>query len=231
MLSCRNVCLSYDGKPAVEDATFDVNSRDYLCVVGENGSGKSTLMKCVLGLIRQTSGSVEFDGINRREIGYLPQQTAIQRDFPASVHEVVLSGCINRHGPFSFYSRADRERADENIERLGMSGSRRLSYRDLSGGQRQRVLLARALVAANKMIMLDEPMSGLDPVVAQEMYGLLEELNSDGMTIMMISHDIRSAVQYGNKILHLDGKPIFFGSTDEYVKTDAYRRIKGYGDD
>jgi zinc transport system ATP-binding protein len=226
VISCRDVSLSYDGRPAVEGVSFDVSRGDYLCIVGENGSGKSTLMKCLLGLLRP-SGTIAFDGLGRRDIGYLPQQTVIQRDFPASVHEVVMSGRINRRGPFSFYSRADRSRVDECIERLGISGFRDKSYRDLSGGQRQRVLLARALVASERVIMLDEPVSGLDPVIAAEVYDLLEALNREGMTIVMISHDIRGAVRYGNKILHMRVSPLFCGAADDYLKTDVYRRLAG----
>jgi zinc transport system ATP-binding protein len=228
---CRNVCLSYDGKGAVEDVTFDVSRGDYVCVIGENGSGKSTLMKGILGLMKPVSGRVEFDGLKRNEIGYLPQQTTFQRDFPASVREIVLSGCINRHGPFSFYSRADKARADENIERLGMGAFRHSSYRDLSSGQKQRVLLARALTAADKMLMLDEPASGLDPVATQEMYDLFERLNAGGMTIVMISHDIRSAMRYCGTILHLKRRTLFFGSAEDYVRTDVYTRMKGDEDD
>jgi zinc transport system ATP-binding protein len=225
LLRCRDVSVSYNGRLAVEGVSFDVADGDYLCVVGENGSGKSTLMKCVLGLVKPTSGKISLDGAKTNGIGYLPQQAVVQMDFPASVYEVVLSGCVNRMGPFSFHSRKDRARAEANMERLEITPLRRKSFRDLSGGQRQRVLLARALCAAGGIIMLDEPASGLDPLVASGMYELLERLNSDGVTIVMISHDIKSAVRYGNKILHLSGKPLFFGPTSEYVETGAYRRI------
>jgi zinc transport system ATP-binding protein len=229
VLACRNASFSYDGsagKAAVENVSFEVAPGDYLCVVGENGSGKSTLMKGLLGLLPLSGGQVDLKA-RRTEIGYLPQQVMAQRDFPASVGEVVLSGRLNRHGFFSFYSRLDRARAGEAMERLGVLAQVRAPYRDLSGGQQRRVLLARALCAAEKLLMLDEPAAGLDPLVASEMYALLEGLNRDGMTLVMISHDLKSALRYGNKFLHLRGKPLFYGETPEYVKTDFYRRLEG----
>jgi zinc transport system ATP-binding protein len=219
--------VSYDGKAAVEDISFDVESGDCLCVVGENGSGKSTLMKCVLGLLKPSAGEIAFSGVKRSDIGYLPQQAGVRNDFPASVYEVVLSGCCGRHGPFGFYSKEDKARAVMNIDRLGIAPLRRKSYRDLSGGQRQRVLLARALAAADKLLMLDEPVTGLDPMMASDMYGILESERSAGKTIVMISHDLKSALLYGNKILHLHKKALFFGHVAEYSESDAYRRLNG----
>ncbi len=228
VLVCRGVSIGYDNRTAVKDVSFDLAQGDYLCVVGENGSGKSTLMKGLLGLLRLSSGRVEYQGVRRTEIGYLPQQTVIQKDFPASVFEVVLSGCLNRRGLLSFYSRRDKERARSNMERLEIGDQGRASYRELSGGQQQRVLLARALCATEKLVMLDEPVSGLDPMMAQQMYHLLEKLNREGgVTIVMISHDIKSAVRYGNKILHLQVSPCFFGATSEYARTEVYRKMTG----
>jgi zinc transport system ATP-binding protein len=222
------VSVSYDGKAAVEGVSFDVESGDCLCVVGENGSGKSTLMRCVLGLLKPSAGEISFSsGLKRSEIGYLPQQAGVRNDFPASVYEVVLSGCCGRYGPFSFYRKEDKARAVMNIERLGIAPLRRKSYRDLSGGQRQRVLLARALVAADKLLMLDEPVTGLDPMMASDMYGILENERRAGKTIVMISHDLKSALIYGNKILHLRKKALFFGPAAEYLESDAYRRLSG----
>ncbi|MDR3265352.1 MAG: ABC transporter ATP-binding protein [Synergistaceae bacterium] len=231
MLTCRNVSLAWDDRVAVRDVSFEAARGDYLCVVGENGSGKSTLMKGLLGLIKPISGSIEYEGVTRTGIGYLPQQTVIQRDFPASVREVVLSGCLNRHGVLSFYTRRDRARADENLERLGIADLARKSCRDLSGGQRQRVLLARALCAAEGLLMLDEPVAGLDPVMASGMYALLERLNDDGLTLIVISHDLKGALRYGNKILHMRTKALFYGETGEYVRTDFYRRLEGLDKD
>ena len=211
----------------MEDVSFDVAQGDCLSVVGENGSGKSTLMKGILGLLKPVSGRVEFHGLRHNEVGYLPQQTVVQKDFPASVREVVLSGCLNRRGFFPFYSRHDRVCADKNLERLGIADLARISYRDLSGGQQQRVLLARALCAAKRLMALDEPVAGLDPVAASGFYALLEKLNRDGMTLIMISHDLKSALRYGNKILHMHKKPLFYGETREYLKTSIYRYMTG----
>ena len=170
LISCRDVAMTYENTVALRNLTFDVESGDYLCILGENGSGKSTLIKGLLGLKAPARGTITFgDGLRQNEIGYLPQQTQIQREFPACVSEVVLSGCLNRGG-LPFYTRADRERARENMEKLELSGLSRRSYRELSGGQQQRVLLARALCATRKLLLLDEPVSGLDPVAAAHMY-------------------------------------------------------------
>lgn len=231
VISCRNVSVSYDGKAAVDGVSFDVEAGDCLCVVGENGSGKSSLMKCVLGLLKPSSGEITFDGLSRSEIGYLPQQAGVRNDFPASVCEVVLSGRCGRHGPFSFYGKADKACAELNMERLGVTSLKRKSYRDLSGGQRQRVLLARALTAADKLIMLDEPVTGLDPAMASDMYDLLESERRSGKTVMMISHDLKSAVRYGSKILHLQKKAVFLGSAEQYAASDFYRGLRGTDDE
>jgi ABC-type Mn/Zn transport systems, ATPase component len=229
MLSCKDVSISYDGKTVVKDVGFEINKGDYLCIIGENGSGKTTLMKGILNLVKLSSGKVSFDGISSTEIGYLPQQTLIQKNFPASVYEIVLSGCLARGKRLPFYTKKDKETAANNIDKLSISDIKNSPYKDLSGGQQQRVLLARALCATEKLIMLDEPVTGLDPLMASEMYSLLTKLNDNhnGTTIIMISHDIKSAVQYGNKILHMHTSPLFFGNTEDYIKTDIYRRMIG----
>ena len=228
IVSCKDVSMKYDSVFAVQNVGFDLEEGDYLCIVGENGSGKSTLMKGILGLSKPADGQILFEGVKQTEIGYLPQQTVVQKDFPASVFEVVLSGCLNKHGFLALYSRKDKDRANKNIHLLGIEDLKKKAYRDLSGGQQQRVLLARALCATEKLIMLDEPVTGLDPVVAAEMYGLLQELNRErGITIIMISHDIKSAVKYGNKILHLQRTSLFYGLTEQYIKTDVGNRMLG----
>lgn len=232
LLTCQDLSLGYDGKEIVGDLSFEVNAGDYLCIVGENGSGKSTLMKTILGLNSPISGSITAgDDLKQTEIGYLPQQTEVQRDFPASVWEIVLSGCQNRQGMRPFYSRADKTLADENIEKLGLSQLKKRCYRELSGGQQQRVLLARALCATSKILLLDEPVSGLDPKVTAEMYELIERLNKEsGITIIMISHDIDAALRYADKILHI-GKKIFFGPAREYTEAfDGFGAAKGGAD-
>jgi zinc transport system ATP-binding protein len=223
-LNCRKLTLGYEGTALVKDLNFEVNRGDYLCIIGENGAGKSTLMRTILRLQKPMAGEITFgDGVLENEIGYLPQQTVVQRDFPASVQEVVLSGCQGRLGKRPFYSREDKKRAAENMERLGISDLAKRCYRELSGGQQQRVLLARALCATERMLLLDEPVSGLDPNVTIEMYELIQKLNREGITVIMISHDIVSAVRYADHILHL-GTDVFYGTTEEYKNSDQGRR-------
>ncbi len=225
LIHCENVTMKYDGQTAVDAISFDVEPGDYLCIVGENGSGKSTLIKGLLGLLKPVSGKITFDGIARHEIGYLPQQTMAQRDFPASVYEVVLSGCLRRG--FAFFGKEDKRRAQDNMALLGIGDIQKKCYRELSGGQQQRVLLARALCATKKLLLLDEPVAGLDPVITAELYALIKELNQTGITVLMVSHDIRSAVQYGNRILHMAMQSAFFGSTQDYLATPIGRRMMG----
>ncbi|WP_312428409.1 metal ABC transporter ATP-binding protein [Lacrimispora sp.] len=216
-LTCNNLTIGYDGKTVLKGLNFSVNRGDYLCIVGENGSGKSTLMKTILHLLAPLEGSIVIE--NKQQpggIGYLPQQTVVQKDFPASVWEIVLSGCLNRCGLRPYYSREDKQLSRENMEKMGISHLSRRCYRELSGGQQQRVLLARALCAAGKMLLLDEPVSGLDPKATAEMYELIQKLNEEGITIIMISHDISAAVNYASHILHM-GNPLFFGTRDEYL--------------
>lgn len=225
-LTCENLTLGYDGNVIVENLDFSINEGDYLCIVGENGSGKSTLMKTILGLQPPVSGKIlTGDGLSRSEIGYLPQQTDVQRDFPASVREIVLSGCQARCGIRPFYSKEEKALAESNMEKMGITQFAKHCYRELSGGQQQRVLLARALCATRKLLLLDEPVSGLDPKVTAEMYSLIEELNSrENITIIMISHDIAAAVRYASHILHID-KTVFFGTKQEYLQSDAGKRF------
>lgn len=226
---CRDVSLGYDKKVVTKNISFEVNAGDYLCIVGENGSGKTTLMKTLLHLVSPIYGSIEMGmGLSYRDIGYLPQQTEHQKDFPASVEEVVMSGRIGHTGFLPFYTRADKIRAHKNLRRLGIDGLQKQPYKELSGGQQQRVLLARALCAADKMILLDEPVSGLDPSATLEMYRIIESLNRDDrMSIIMISHDIGAAIKYATHILHLAHTPLFFGTKEEYLESDAYKKQMG----
>ncbi len=227
LITCRDLTFGYESHAILEHLSFQVNAGDYLCIVGENGSGKSTLMRTVLGLQKPMGGTIAFgDGLVENEIGYLPQQTAIQKDFPATVWEIVLSGCQAHMGRRAFYGRAEKALAAQNLERMGMTACRRRCYRELSGGQQQRVLLARALCATRKLLLMDEPVSGLDPRVTAEMYDLIEQLNRrDGVTIIMISHDIQAAVRYASHILHLGGAEVFFGNAEQYRNSDVGRRF------
>ncbi|MGI6722347.1 MAG: metal ABC transporter ATP-binding protein [Anaerovoracaceae bacterium] len=229
LITCKNISFVYDGVPAVKDVDFSVAENDYICIVGENGAGKSTLIRGLLRLKKPSSGSIIMEnGLLASEIGYLPQQTAVQKDFPAGVSEVVLSGCLNRLGLRPFYTRKEKRLADENMHKLGIENLRERCYRELSGGQQQRVLLARALCAARKVILLDEPAAGLDPMVTRDLYGLICRINEDlGITIIMVSHDIQAAVHYAKHILHLHHSQLFFGTTGDYMKSKVGRHFIG----
>ena len=222
-LTCQNLCAGYDGRPVLQDLNFELLAGDYLCIVGENGSGKSTLMKTILGLQTPISGRIlTGDGLRKTEIGYLPQQTVVQKDFPASVREIVLSGCQGRCGSRPFYNE-EKKLAVDAMEKMQITRLARRCYRELSGGQQQRVLLARALCATQKMLLLDEPVSGLDPKVTAEMYALIEKLNrEDGITVIMISHDVAAAVRYASHILHI-GDTVFFGTKGDYLQSPQGR--------
>lgn len=219
LITCEKVALGYEGRRIAEDITFSVEKGDYLCIVGENGSGKSTLMKALLHLQKPLAGTISMeDGLPQGSIGYLPQQTLIQRDFPASVQEVVFSGCLNRSGIIPFYSRKLKERAFNIMEQTGIVQLRRRCYRELSGGQQQRVLLSRALCAADTLLLLDEPTAGLDTRSTEDMYSLVQVLNKEhGMSIIMISHDVVTATQYASHVLHLGPRPLFYGTASDYV--------------
>lgn len=219
-LTCENVSLGYDNKTILSNLSFSVNSGDYLCIVGENGSGKSTLMRTMLGLQKPMSGEISLgDGLKKGEIGYLPQQTDVQKNFPSSVKEIVLSGCQARAGLRPFYNNQEKEIAANAMKKMRIEEFSKRCYRELSGGQQQRVLLARALCATQKILLLDEPVSGLDPKVTAEMYELISGLNKEGITIIMISHDIDVAISEAGHILHICDKP-FFGTKEEYLKSE-----------
>ena len=229
LITCNHVDFGYENQDAVIDLTMEVQEGDYLCVVGVNGSGKSTLVKGILGLLKPTAGTLVVDEeLKKTGIGYLPQQTAAQKDFPATVYEVVLSGTLNRRGNRPFYSNAEKETAKSAMQRLGIESLKKRCYRELSGGQQQRVLIARALCATKKLLILDEPITGLDPWAIQDFYGLVRRLNQEeGVTIFMVSHDVANIIAQANKILHLQHKVLFFGSSEEYRKTKAGREFLG----
>ncbi len=226
LITCKDLVLGYDGRAITQAFDFSVHTGDYLCIVGENGSGKSTLIKTLLRLQSPISGSIETgDGLQANEIGYLPQQTAVQRDFPASVREIVISGCQGRCGLRPFYNRKEKALAAEMMHKLGLDGMEKRCYRELSGGQQQRVLLARALCATQKILLLDEPVAGLDPKVTTEMYRIIDDLNKqDGITIIMISHDMDAALHYASHILHI-GNTSFYGTKAEYLNSKIGKRF------
>ena len=227
LLICENLCMSYENNKVLQNLSFCIEQGDYLSIIGENGSGKTTLMKGILGLMAPTSGTIMLNGINRGDVGYLPQQTVVQKDFPASVIEVVLSGTVGKSKRL-FYNSYDKKSALENLKRLDVEHLKNRSYKELSGGQQQRVLLARALCAASKLLVLDEPTAGLDPVATKELYDILNDLNkTEKMTIITVSHDIESAVENSNKILYLGRDTMFFGTTEEYIQTDIFEKMTG----
>ena len=229
LLEIKDLTVRYEGHIAVKDVSFSVREGDYAAIVGENGSGKSTLVKSIVGLIPPSGGEIIMHGMNRREIGYLPQSTVVQKDFPASVTEVVMTGCIGTGHSFSpFYSRAQKQLARENMELLGVTPYAKKSFRALSGGQQQRVLLARALCATKKLLILDEPASVLDPVVTHELYAILHKLNEErGITVLMVSHDIHCAVEQAKTILHMGKELLFCGSSEAYQETELCHRMTG----
>lgn len=229
LLSLKNVSVGYDGKPVVEDISFSLNSGDYLCIIGENGAGKSTLMKTLLSLKLPLSGEIKFEnGFSKSRIGYLPQQTDVQKDFPATVFEVALSGCLNECGLRPFYSKAQKEKTELWLSRLEILKYKKRSYRSLSGGQQQRVLLVRALCAANGLILLDEPTAGLDLIVTKNMYDLIKKINTEnGVTVIMVSHDLAAAEKYASHILRISRGKAFFGSVEEYRNSSEWKAFLG----
>lgn len=230
-ITCEHLALGYDGMVILSDLNFKVNAGDYLCIVGENGTGKSTLVKTLLHLHPAVSGCMSAgEGLKQNEIGYLPQQTVVQRGFPATVWEIVLSGTLSRCGRRPFYSKLEKELAESKMKKLGIWDLRKKCYRKLSGGQQQRTLLARALCAACKVILLDEPVTGLDPKAANEFYHMTKELTEEGIAVIMVSHDIQ-AVSYATKILHLDKRDVFFGTKEEYLQSSKWELFGQLGGD
>lgn len=228
LIVCRMVSLGYEGQSVLTGLNLHIHEGDYLCIVGDNGSGKSTLLRGLLGLLQPQSGEIRrAPELERGSIGYLPQQTRAQKDFPATVQEVVLSGCLNRKGSRFFYSAAQKSEALMNMGKLGILELKGQSYRDLSGGQQQRVLLARALCAAQRLLILDEPITGLDPAAAQDLYKTLRYLNrKEGKAIVMVTHDLRPALRDAGKVLHIGRTRHFLGTPGEYLASPLGRRFQ-----
>lgn len=216
LISCRDLMLGYEGKNIIQNLNLEINSGDYLCILGENGAGKTTLMKNILGISKPIGGLIEFgEDMLQNQIGYIPQQSSAQKDFPATVYEVVLSGCLNSHGSIAFFNAKDKKKVESNLSRLGIKHLQRKCYRELSGGQQQRVLLARALCATKRVIFLDEPMAGLDPKATQDFYELLKSLNEEGVTVVMISHDLNGVRENAKQVLYLTGDGASYGNIEE----------------
>lgn len=230
IFECNDVTLGYENKVVAKNLNFKIDQGDYLCVVGENGTGKSTLIKTLLGLIKPLNGEViaNVQGKNHKGVGYLPQQTQAQKDFPASVWEVVLSGVLNNDHRCPFYNKKDKAEAEKNMEKLNILDLKKRCYRELSGGQQQRVLLARALCATDSVLILDEPVTGLDPAASMEFYETIKDLNKkENVTIIMVSHDIKNALNYATHILHLEQENDFFGTVEEYKKSNVSNMFLG----
>lgn len=227
-ITCEELMLGYDGSIVAEHINFEVNKGDYLCVVGENGAGKSTLIKTILNLIAPIGGKIKTGGgLKPYEIGYLPQQTVVQKDFPASVWEIVLSGTLSRCGKRPFFSKEEKKLAEESLRKMDIFDLKKQCYRNLSGGQQQRVLLARALCATTKLLLLDEPVTGLDPKGTAEFYQVINKLNCEGIAIIMVSHDVQASTAYASHILHLEKDKSFFGRKEDYMKSDMWKTF-GY---
>ena len=218
LITMKDVTIAFEGVAAVKNASFSVEKGDYLVILGENGSGKSTLVRAILGLVRPAKGQILYgDGLKRAQIGYLPQKSAAQRDFPASVEEVVRSGLVNRLGGRMWLGAQQKRRAAEKMRLMDVENMKKRPYRTLSGGQQQRVLLARALCATDSILLLDEPVTGLDPDATEEMYGVIRALNREHNTaIVMVSHDVNAALRDANKVLVMDHGVDFFGSVEEW---------------
>lgn len=231
VIVCKNLTVRNERTLALDDVSFAVHNGEFLTIVGENGAGKSTLVKTILGMTAPDAGSVETDAGTAGRIGYMPQQSSAQRDFPASVREVVLSGCVGGTGFLPFYSRAQKAAARANMDMLGVTPFAKKNYRALSGGQQQRVLLCRALCAAGEVLLLDEPTTGLDPLVTKELYTTVKHLSVEhGMTVIMVSHDVDAALRYSDRILHLATSLRFIGTPQDYLKTPYGAAFSGEGD-
>ena len=229
LLKCEHVDFGYENQDAVIDVSLEVSTGDYICIVGENGSGKSTLMKGILGLLKPTEGKIEIsEELKKAGIGYLPQQTAAQKDFPATVFEVVISGCLGKRGNRPFYSPKEKQTALSNLERLGIADLKKSCFRALSGGQKQRALISRALCATDKLLILDEPITGLDPSAIQDFYNIIRKLNrEEQVAILMVSHDMANIVRQAGKILHLQQKALFWGTVQDYLKSGIGNQFLG----
>lgn len=228
LIECKNVTLGYDNKKILTNLNLKIEKGMYLCIVGNNGSGKSTLIKTILGLNKPLKGKIKFNGLKSKEIGYLPQINENLKNFPAIASEIIISGCLNKHSFISFYTKKDKEKLEENVKRLKIKKLINKSFANLSGGEKQKILLARALMATDKIILLDEPTTGLDPVAQKELYNLINKLKEElEITIIMVSHDVHTSLKYATHILHLDGENTFFGTTLDYQKSGKCEHFIG----
>ena len=227
LLRVDDVTLAYEGREVISSLSFEIPRGAYVSVIGENGTGKSTLLGAILGLKRVRSGKIELCDLKRREIGFLAQQNEESESFPATVYEVVLTGCLSRSSCGPFITKRARDIAFANMEKVGITSLSGRSCDALSGGQRQRVMLARALCSASKLLVLDEAVTGVDSKTVADIYSLVESLNAGGMTVLSVTHDISAAVRYSSHILRLSSDGYFFGTVNDYLALDeaaVYRK-------
>ena len=228
LFECKKLSIGYGNKVVCKNINFEVLKGQYLCVIGENGCGKSTLLKTVLGLNKAISGKIIFDKeISSKAIGYLPQQSDMQKDFPATVWEVVMSGFLGRMGFRPFYKREEKAKATKIMEELEIVDLAKKSYKELSGGQQQRVLLARALCATDDLLVMDEPVNGLDAKAIKKFYALIKKLNvENGITIVMVSHNIDKVIKNASHIVYLKKEMAFAGTREEFLTSEHAKYFK-----
>ncbi len=219
IVKLTNVSLGYNSNKVISNLSFIINEGEYVYIIGENGVGKSTLIKGILGLMKPSSGTIKYNGIEQKEIGYLPQLSTSMQNFPASVHEVVLSGTLNSRGVLPTYSKQNKELVEKVLKQLNINNLKHKSFKELSGGQQRRVLLARAMCSTAKVLIMDEPITGLDPKASKDFYELVYKLNKEHkITTIVVSHDIKAALKYADKVLHLTAKEYFYGEVEECRK-------------
>ncbi len=232
LLECKNLCVTIDGRTIIDDISFDVEENDFICIAGENGTGKTTLTNAILGLVPISGGDISFYGISKSDIGFLPQKLKVENNFPASVYEIIMSGFVGKSFLRPFFTKSQKCKADDCLKLLAIEKLKNRSFLELSGGQQQRVLLARAICAAEKLVLLDEPVTGLDAASGAGFYELIKHLNSHhGIAVLMVSHDIERAVGFCSKVLHLGSGKYFFGKSEDYVNTDFFRNYLKAGAD
>ena len=222
MLAVKDLTIKYKNNIILDNVSFNIKKGDYLAIVGENGSGKSTLVKAMLGL-KDYTGTIDLSAF--KSVGYLPQVDESLENFPATVYEIVSLGLVNQIR--FFFKKSDRKKIDETLKRLDIYDIKDAYFGALSGGQRQRVLLARALVSGSDILFLDEPTTGLDPIATEELYNIIDRLNEEGVTIVMVTHDINTCIKCAKAVMHLKRGILFYGSRDDYVSTDLYKVISG----
>ncbi len=216
IIKAENLAIGYDKCPVAEHINFKINRGDYVCIIGENGAGKSTLVKTILGLIPPVGGSLEAsDDIS---IGYLPQQTTLQKDFPATVKEIVMTGLLPGKKGF-FYTKKDKETAMEKLSVMGIEDLAGKNFKNLSGGQQQKVLMARALCISGDAMLLDEPVTGLDPNATDDLYEMVKKLHKKGIAIIMVSHDRNAITRDSDHIMYI-GDTFFYGTNKEFIASE-----------